>query len=173
MSPWLDVWSVVSDGNGFLPVQFDRQLTWISTGEDKRFADRLRYLDRKDTVFGLVPRRSRHLDDVDRGRCVWASVENAVSGRSLDAFRPLPTLMFEKGRRRVAVWWMSEPVPMAWQERANKRLAFALKSNSKHAEPEWLCPVLPLVVAEPRMYGLREVVGRLKDAPARAIPSRT
>lgn len=180
---WQDVWSVITQGNGLLVLRWADgsrlETTWVETGSPERFARLAEHHKNRDLHIGLLPRRDRHLDNLTVGRCVWASVENAVAARSLEAFRPLPTLMFGKGRRRVAVWWMNQAVPQnpdarqCWQTRANKRLAFALKANSRHADPEWLMPVLPLMVAEPRMYGLRDVVGRLKDAPARVVPSRT
>lgn len=178
------VWATVSHGSDLL-LTIDwqdgsrRETTWFPVGDVERFERMLAYHLREgnDPKVGLVPRRDQHLDGLAPGQVLWASVENPVSVRSLNAFRPVPSLLFRKGSRRVAVWWLDRPLPMRadpredWLTRANKRLAFALKANSRHADPAWLMPVWELVNAEPTMYPVGEVVGRLRDAPVRSIPS--
>lgn len=176
------LWSVTAHGHDHL-FQIDfrdgsrRETAWIPVGEPDRFVRLLATAD--DPKVGLVPRRDRHPDGLAESHCFWASIENPVSVRGLAAFRPLPTLLFRKGAKRVAVWWLTGPLPMTtdpltdWVTRGNKRLAFALKANSRHADPEWLMPVLDLEDACPdRMYAPREVVGKLRDAPLRSGPHR-
>jgi hypothetical protein len=174
------LWATISHGSDqVLQVEFQdgtrRETTWLPVGDAERFERVLAGLIREDLKpkVGLVPRRDRHPDGVGKSQVFWASIENPVAGRYLEAFRPVPSLLFRKGSKRIAVWWLTSPLPMVtdpsldWVTRGNKRLAYALKANSKHGEPEWLMPVYDLVAARAVMYDPKEVVGRLRDAPAR------
>lgn len=179
------LWSVTSHGNHLLLIDWQdgsrRERSYFPVGNATRYESMIEYHARAghDPKIGLVPRRDRHLDNLAPSQCLWASIENPVSVRNLEAFRPRPTLLFKQGRKRVAVWWLTKPLPMNadteldWLTRANKRLAYALKANSRHADPSWLMPLGELVDADPsRMYEAKTVVGKLRDAPVRVVPSR-
>lgn len=157
-----------------------REKTYFPCSHDKRFEGMLAYHSRNqnDPRVGLVPRRDKHPDGIGAGSCLWASCENSVSVRVLNSFKPAPTLIFKNGGKRVAIWWLDRTLPMLadpkqdWLTKANRRLAFALKANSRHAAPEWLMPLGELIVAEPdRRYAPAQVVGRLRDAPERKMPA--
>lgn len=179
------LWSVIAHGSDLL-LMVDwqdgtrRETSWFPVGDADRFESVLAHHVElgHDPRVGLVPRRDRHPDGLAESQVLWASIENPVSVRVLNAFRPQPTLLFRKGRHRVAVWWLDKPLPMAadpkvdWLTRANRRLAYALKANSRHAAPEWLMPVLVLEDCNAdRIYTARDVVGRLRDAPERKRPA--
>lgn len=180
------LWSVIAHGSDLL-LLLDwrdgtrRETTYIPAWDCERYERMVAYhLEAgNDLKVGLSPRRDQHLDNLAPAGCVWASIENPVSVRNLQAFAPKPTLLFKTGRKRVAIWWLTKPLTMKaspaedWLTRANKRLAFALKANSRHAQPEWLMPVGELIEADPtRRYELARIVKRLVDAPVRVLPKR-
>ncbi len=185
-SPAACLWSVTSHGSDLLLLidwqdRSRREQTYFPVGHPERFERMVshHHAEGRDVRIGLVPRRDQHLDNLAPAQCVWASIENPVSVRNLQAFQPKPTLVFKQGRKRVAIWWLQEPLPMVpnpehdWVTRANRRLAYALKANSRHADPAWLMPLGELETADPsRMYTPARVVGRLQDAPVRVVPSR-
>lgn len=177
------LWSVLTHRDGEL-LLLDwqdgsrRETSWFPSHHAQRFEGMLAYHQREgnDPRVGLVPRRDKHPDGLAESSVLWASVENPVSHRTLACFRPLPTLVLRKGRHRTALWWLRAPLPFLadpasdWLTRANKRLAFALKANSRHAEPEWLMPLGDIEAADPtRRYTPKEIVGRLRDAPSRKL----
>jgi hypothetical protein len=184
VNPYSALWSVVSHRNGLHLIDWQdgsrREQTWIDAGDAERFSRMLTHHveHNHDPRVSLVPRRDKHPDGIGPSRCVWVSVENKVSARALEAFRPLPTLRFGQGSKQVAIWWLDGALPMTadpstdWVTRANKRLAFALKGNSRHGDPEWLMPVRPLLDARPVSFEPSVVVGRLRDAPVRSVPGR-
>lgn len=178
MSPSDALWSVTANGDGLLLLDWQddsrRETSFFPVADAKRYERMLRHHALQDVKVGLVPRRDRHLDNIAQSTVLWASVESPVSVRMLDAFRPRPTLIFQQGRVRRCVWWLDRALPMMadpsqdWLTRANKRLAYALKANSRCADPSWLMPLGELVDADPgRRYAPRDVVGRLRDAPVR------
>lgn len=179
------LWSVIGaqDGEWLLIDWADgsrRENSWFPADHADRFEAMLAYHQREgnDPRVGLVPRRDKHPDGVSESSVLWAVVENPVSVRSLQAFRPQPTLVFKRGRVRTCVWWLSRRLPLLadpsldWLSVANKRLAFALKANSARCSPEFLMPLADLVEADPsRRFEPAEIVGRLKDAPVRGLRS--
>lgn len=181
--PFSALWSVIAHGSDLLlTLSFQdgsrRETHYLPVGDPDRYVRVLNSVQDRDLRVGLIPRKDKHPDGLAPSRCLWVSVENKVSARLLEAFRPKPTLLFGKGSKQVGVWWLRSPLPMTadsatdWVTRANKRLAFALKGNSRHADPEWLMPVLPLLAASPVMHKPADVVGRLRDAPVRSGLSR-
>lgn len=177
------LWSVIADkDDGLLLLDWQdgsrRESTYFPAHHSRRFERMLAYHVEhgNDPKVGLVPRRDRHLDGLAESTVLWASVENPIAVRGLQAFRPQPTLIFKTGRALRCLWWLDKPLPMKadpdqdYLTRGNKRLAFALKANSRHADPSWLMPVGELVHADPdARYTARLVVGKLRDAPVRRL----
>ena len=110
-------------------------------------------------------------------------LEGKKSADILRRFRPVPTFVIREGSssRYTAFWALSQPLTR-WKDvdRANRRLAHALKAPKKYADPGefYFAPpgtVLrvgrsrpcPVVVARAGLetYTVGEVVGRLRDAP--------
>ena len=110
-------------------------------------------------------------------------VEGKKQADALRRFRPVPTFVIREGStsRYVAFWMLRAPLTR-WADstRANKRIAHALGATKKHAfSGDFWFPVpgsvlragrsrpVPVVVARAGIeaYTVREVVGRLRDAP--------
>lgn len=182
-SPYAALWAVLTDsGSDLLLVDWQdgtrREQSFFPAHDSARFEAMLAYHVERgtDPRIGLAPRRDRHLDNIAPSTVLWASVENPVSVRGLQAFAPKPTLLFKTGRALRALWWLNGPLPMRanpsedYLTRGNKRLAFALKANSRHADPSWLMPMGALVDADPsRRYEPAAIVKRLREAPVRSF----
>lgn len=160
-----------------------REQSWFPVEDDRRFERMLGYhvAGGNAPCVSLVPRRDRHPDGVSVSSVLWAHVENTVAARSLAAFRPAPSLVLRYGKssRRTAIWWMDKPLrKMAnpaddWVGRANRRLAYCLKANSRCARPEWLMPVGNVTVEHAdsaARYTPAQVVKALRDPPVRRVP---
>lgn len=177
------LWSVIAlDGELIIDWQDGsrRETSWFPAHHEHRFTSMLDYHREQgnDPRVSLVPRRDRHLDAVGPSQVFWAAIDNPVGARSLEAFKPTPTVVLRHGRRSVALWWLDRPLPVVadleqdWLIRGNRRLAYAIKANSARTSPELLLPVgkLELAHADPSLlYKPADVVGRLADAPVRRL----
>lgn len=179
-NPYDALWGVLSHSDGLLLIDWQdgsrRESTYFPVAQASRYERMLKHhvTEGNDPRVGLVPRRGKSYDNIGQSCVVWASVENPTSLRGLAAFRPKPTLTFKTGRMMRCLWWLDKPLPMVadpsqdFLTRANRRLAFALKANSRCADPSWLMPMGELIDGDPdRVYAARDIVGRLRDAPAR------
>lgn len=112
-----------------------------------------------------------------------ARLEGKKSADLLRNFRPVPTFVIREGSstRYTAFWALKRPL-LRWSdvERANRRLAHALKAPKKFCDPgefyfappgsvlRWNrsrpCPVV-VARAGLEFYAPREVVGHLREAP--------
>lgn len=131
-----------------------------------------------------APRAKRGVRYAGPSSVLWARVEGSDQAQRLQRFQPRPTIVLREGSssRATALWALHTALPLDWTQRGCERLAYALRSLRKHADPDgfWL-PVpgcclrdgrtrpVPVVTVEytDLIYRPREVVGRLKDPPAR------
>lgn len=115
---------------------------------------------------------------------LWARLDGGKrQANVLRRFRPVPTFVVREGSstRYVALWALQEPVK-GWEEivRWNKRLAHAIGTAKKHADPDGFFVPLPGTVLRAgrgrpvpvlaarvgiETYTVQQVVGRLRDAP--------
>jgi hypothetical protein len=118
---------------------------------------------------------------------LWARVEGKDQVARAQRFRPLPTMVIREGAssRRLLLWALDEWRDYFDVEKANKRIAYRLRSKQCDGLPERLrvpapgtClrvgrtrPV-PVVVArlEPVRFSINAVAGRLKDPPPVVMP---
>lgn len=113
---------------------------------------------------------------------LWAVVEGKEQAAQLARFRPAPGLVLREGAssRRTALWPLRDSWRWADVLKANKRIAYRLRSVQKWSDPDVMVIPAPgscLRVGRSRpapvvvealtleQYGLLDVVGRLKDPP--------
>lgn len=107
---------------------------------------------------------------------LWAALASGAHERALTRFRPAPSLVVREGDtlRRVAVWWLSDPVTLGPQEDGCRRIAHALGTAKKYADPGFMLPVpgsrvgrnrvrVEFLDPEPRSWD--RVAGGLRPAP--------
>ncbi len=128
--------------------------------------------------------RRREFGTCSDAAVLWARVEGKAQVKALERFRPSPTFVVSEGAtsRKVALWSLSRPWGFEVVERANRRIAYALRAAPKWGVPEFDFPapgsclragrVRPVPVVfdwfDPRgVYTAREVVGALKEPPSR------
>jgi hypothetical protein len=114
--------------------------------------------------------------------CLWAWVETRDAAARAWRFRPRPTFVLKVGAscKRLLIWALEENVPEVLVVSANKRLAYALHSPQKWAQPEKLRIPIPggvVTVGRKRpapvtvtrngdeTYLRAQIVGRLRDPP--------
>jgi hypothetical protein len=160
---------------------------WLDLGRPaaaQRLAELVRDVDERWSaeIRLTLPRRSLHFGTVSRAGCLWAQTKDPKQVKALERFRPLPTMVLREGgsSRRLALWLLDEQLPYQWALRANKRIAYRLRTVLKTGDPDELRVPLPgtclrqgktrpvpVVVERLEMesFRARQVVGRLKDPP--------
>lgn len=132
-----------------------------------------------DVFIGCSPRTSYTsgtLNDVQRSWCLRADCDDEKSAACLRTFTPRPSLVVRSGGPgRLQAWWqLSEPLSNEYVDRANRRIALALGSDTAvcHAAAVMraICTVnhkypapVECFYLDPRSYDLAEVVGDLPD----------
>jgi hypothetical protein len=137
----------------------------------------------RDVYVGCVRRKRRAGDKTALANSwtLWADCDTPASIEALDDFAPQPAIVVGSGRGLHAYWPLTEPLPPAEVERANRRLAHRLGAcqsavtnaaavlrppTSRNMKYD---PPAPVVLA--RLTGERfsadEVAGRLPDPPSR------
>lgn len=95
----------------------------------------LSHAERLDVYVGTAPRTAREggKAHIARGWCLWADIDTADGVARLRRFSPSPSLVIRSGSGENvhAYWALTEALPPAWLERANRRLAFALGADMK------------------------------------------
>ncbi len=115
---------------------------------------------------GVLARRrhgGRRRDVVERASVLWVDCDTAEAVASLEAFRPAASMVVASGgpRRRHAYWLLAESVAVEAIERANRRLAWALRADPQCSEPaRILRPAGSLCIAES---------GRLRGTPFASV----
>lgn len=138
--------------------------------------------DHHQVFVGACPRtrEAGTADAVARAWSLWVDCDSQESVEHLRAFRPLPSIVVRSGTQgRLHAWWsLRASVTPLWAERANKRLAYRLKSDPVVADrARVMRPVISLnnklsppatvecVRLELDVFELRDVVGGLPDPP--------
>lgn len=181
---WRDPWMPIDYGG-------DRR-TWHRCGDPSGLARLIQAWDERwseEMLLGLPWARMS-----SGGPCgatiLWARVEGKDQTQRAHRFRPLPTMVIREGAssRRLLMWALDEWRDYFDVEKANKRIAYRLRSKQCDGLPERLrvpapgtClrvgrtrPV-PVVVArlEPVFFSINAVAGRLKDPPPQRMPWET
>lgn len=185
---WLDF--VVGWPGGWLNLRTDgpeRSSIWIRTpvglrgrSELAHYTALLEELNTDVECSMLRPKRGWGTSAVP---ALHVRVEGKKQADRLRNFRPVPTFVIREGSttRYVALWMLRAPL-RKWSDstRANKRIAHALGASKKNCfAGDFSFPVpgsvlragrkrpVPVVVARAGLeaYTVREVVGRLRDAP--------
>lgn len=139
-------------------------------------------LDRELEVLAVPRGRPRWNIARDAVTGLWVRTETRESVERLERFRRPATIVLQEGdsARRVALWAVTTPHRVDQALRANRRLAHALGTPKKFADPDEFAfsppgtflrhgrkrPV-PVTVASytGRVYAPRELYGGLRDAP--------
>lgn len=146
---------------------------WIPTHKRDAFAE---LMLEPDARVSFVPRTDRDPFSLAQTHVLWARLERPASADLLSRLPVGPTLVIREGRssRRTALWGLSRPVSGDFITRGNERLTHACKGRRRAADAsslfdspfthgkswvEYFDDVNPFRSA-------REIVGRLKDAPA-------
>jgi hypothetical protein len=132
-----------------------------------------------DLAVGAVPyEQANYLRNVD-SHVLWARAESPAARAKLAGFDPAPTVTFASGSVLTALWGLTRGLDPEWTERLNRRVAHELGCKKKWCSTGFmfapagvvlrqdrLRPV-PVVVRQrcSRLYGAREVAGRLREAP--------
>jgi hypothetical protein len=143
----------------------------------------------RDVYVGCVPRTRRAGDKtaLARSSTLWADCDTAASIEALEDFASPPAIVVRSGRGVHAYWPLTEPLPPAEVERANRRLAYrldacqsAVTNAAAILRPPTTTsfkydPPAPVVLA--RFTGERftaeEVTGSLPDPPGRRRARRS
>jgi len=128
-----------------------------------------------DVRLSFVPRIDRDPFALAQSYVLWARLERPASADLLSRLPVGPTLVIREGRssRRTALWALSRPVSGDWITKGNERLSHACKGRRRAADasslfPSPFSPGKSYVEYEDpdSVHTAREVVGRLRDAPA-------
>ncbi|HTE61068.1 MAG TPA: hypothetical protein VK631_12015 [Solirubrobacteraceae bacterium] len=180
MSP-SDFWALL-DGPGLHEIRCRYSegpaRVWLPT-DCKRPFERLIRSD--DCFVSAVPRRHEDSYTLGAAHVLWARLERPECAERLARLPAGPTLVLREGRssRRTALWALSRPLWGEWIDRANARLAHAVKGRRGAADASQLVlspftrltnakrPVSIYVEYESDTYATaRQIVGALPDAPA-------
>ena len=157
----------------FLPIREHQQAAEVIAGL------RVGY----EVLIGVAPRTQQAgtADAVARAWCVWVDCDGAESVARLRRFLPRPSIVLRSGtgKNLHGYWPLRAPLPPSWARAANRRLAHALGSDAKVADPARVMRAIgtvnqkhhpvPVVCvrAELDIYTVGEVVGHLPDPPQR------
>ena len=165
---------------GFFWTRFDGNTRWIST------ADRasLRRSLRGSEILGSrceihpVPRYGLERTSVADSSVLWARAETGPEAEALLTWSPKPTFIFREGDtvRHTAIWALTGQLDKRWTLCLNKRLAHAIGTAKKHADPEnfYFTPPgsldekgksVQIIHFEPTDYSAKALAGHLPDAP--------
>lgn len=151
---------------------------WLPSDRRRAF-ERLLTMD--DCFVSAVPRRHEDSYTLGAAHVLWARLERPECAERLARLPAHPTLVVREGRssRRFAFWALSRPLSGDWIDRANGRLAYALKGRRRAGDAAQLVlspftrltsatrPVKVYVEYESDTYTTaRQIVGTLPDAPA-------
>ena len=115
---------------------------------------------------------------VERVWVLWADCDGREALERLRDFRPLPSIVIRSGSDDCAhaYWPLCEPLPPAWAQRANRRLAIALGADMAATDPARILraagtlnqkahPPKPVACTrlELDVFTFDQVVGRLGD----------
>jgi hypothetical protein len=165
----------------FDPEMKPRVRRWMPVGElDQAAKQIVELVGRLHVYVGAAPRTRREgtADAVARVWALWADLDSRQALERLRDFRPLPSIVTRSGtpNRAHAAWQLREPIPPAWAQRGNRRLALRLDGdlgatdparvlrtpltlNHKHSPPRpTLCTRLELDA-----FTFDEIVGGLPD----------
>lgn len=140
--------------------------------------------ERREVQWLAVPRARREVRYAGLSSALWCRVETRQAWERLQRFRPEPTIVLREGSssRADAIWALDRCLTLDWTVRGCERLSYNLGGVRKHANPDeyLLHPPgsclrdgrtrpIPVVTAActDAIYHPKQVVGRLKDAPAR------
>jgi hypothetical protein len=134
----------------------------------------------RQVYLGVAPRvrRAGTADAVERVWTLWADLDTEDAIKRLRTFRPLPSIVVRSGSGGAHAYWpLSEPLPPAWAQRANRRLALGLAADINATDAARILrppgtlnhkrtPPVPVVCTrlEPVTFTAAEVVGRLPDS---------
>jgi hypothetical protein len=138
----------------------------------------------RDVRLSTGVRRRREFGSCGDAAVLWVRTEGKAQAAALKRFRPSPTVVLSEGStsRKVALWSLDRPWGFEVIERANRRLAYALRTAPKWSvlEFDFAAPgsclragrarPVPVVVEwmDARgVYTARQVVGALKEPPSR------
>jgi hypothetical protein len=172
---WALLWG---DGGQFHELRIAHAPCWIPCAQRRPFA---RLLRMDDVTISLVPRTEHDALSLGAASVLWARLESPACADALARLPVGPTLVVREGgsSRRWALWALSRPLSGAWITQANERLAHALHGRRGAADASALFPspftrltgkARPVKVYaeyESDSYTTaRQIVGRLRDAPA-------
>lgn len=178
MSPdnlWALLWG---DSGQFHELHVAHATCWVPCQDRRRFA---RLLGDDDVTVSLVPRTDRDALALGSAHVLWARLESPACATGLAQLPVSPSLVVREGgsSRRWALWALSRPLSGDWITQANERISFALKGRRGAADAS-ACfpspftrlthkarPVKLYAEYESGSYATaRQIVGRLRDAPA-------
>jgi hypothetical protein len=166
---WALLWG---DGGQYHEVKVGSATCWVPTHKRRAFVE---LMLEPDVRVSFVPRTERDAFAVAQTHVLWARLERPASADLLSRLPVGPTLVIREGRssRRTALWALSRPVSGDWIARGNERLSHACKGRRRTADPSSLfespfSPDKTYVEYEDAgpFHTAREIVGRLRDAPA-------
>lgn len=158
----------------FLPIRDHGKAVEVIAGWREQYA----------VLIGVAPRtrQAGTADAVARLWALWVDCDGAESFALLTRFRPLPSIVVRSGTQdHVHGYWpLRAPLPPSWARSANLRLAHALGSDAKVADPARVMRAIGTrnhkhepaasvlcVRAELDIFTAGAVVGHLPDPPQR------
>lgn len=158
-----------------------------TAGAGERLARWVRQVDEErspEITIGL-PEPRRFYGEPTSITVLWCRIEGAEQfKRAQWKTMPMPSFVVREGQssRRLLIWPLEDAIGYAECEDANRRIAYRIGAKQMHGVPEnFRCPApgtclrvdrarpLPVVVTrmDPAVFSVRQVVGRLKEPPAR------
>lgn len=176
--------------DGIMPIELavpgvrGLERTWQRLDARRSLADRVDLWDFElsaQVALGLPHRRRG--DGPVRCSALWVRCESPESRARLRSFKPAPAIVLEEGLTLVGVWPLNRWVDGARIERANRRIAYALRAAQKWGRPETMRFAAPGSVLRDRArpvvvdalkvsaahFTASMIVGRLRDPPVRRI----
>lgn len=166
---WALLWG---DGGQYHEIRLGPSVCWIPTHKRRTFEE---LMHEPDARISFVPRTERDPFALGDAHVLWARLERPASGDLLSRLPVGPTLVIREGRssRRTALWGLSRPVSGDFITRGNERLSHACKGRRRAADASSLfdSPFSPGKLwieyeDDGPFHTAREIVGRLRDAPA-------
>ena len=163
---------MLGSSGGFHAFRFeDADTAWVDVPDRRRFTR----CCQGAVEVGAVPYGDESYQHHGDSAVLWARIESGASLALLRAFKPYPTLLLREGQtvRYTALWAVHKPLSPENVERANKRIAHALKTAKKWAHPKFMfqpagskgARSVEVAYQSAELYPVGRVIGRLADAP--------